>query len=364
MRQYFTPVSAVGFLPDLDLHQAVVRRVPVRADDPAAVEVRGVVEMVASARQEDRELRRIGSVRIAQLTRQRAARLDEDILAVLGVANARVEALVLLLVDEGVILGVRAQDMLADLVAQQRLGMLLDVKHRAAVRRPGDRRVDIGDPVRQCRSGRDILEANRPLAAADVVLSVGEDAIVRADLQRANLEEFESRGEHVDIEHHLLGRVERPGLARVDRVFLAGLEPAEVPEPAFAVGHAGVVLLDARDDLVVDLVLERRHMREHRLPVGIFRLEVPDDVGVLARIVTQPVILVDAIAKGRTDHVAADGRNRRSGFHGGSRCRAGRRSGNCRTTGAEQHACAKRYPCKELRPHWGNSRGRVVSAED
>jgi hypothetical protein len=47
VRDDLAPFRAVAFLADLGLHQAVVRRLPVGADDPAALEVVDVVLEVA-----------------------------------------------------------------------------------------------------------------------------------------------------------------------------------------------------------------------------------------------------------------------------------------------------------------------------
>ncbi len=178
-----------------------------------AVEVLGVVEMIALARQEHLELRpdsrrRRSAIRSATVLRAWMT----TYLSSLVLATSGVEARVVLLVDDGIVLRVRPDHVLSDLVAQQRLGMLLDVEHRAVVGRPRDRRL----PTFGIRSGSvapvdEILEANRPLAPADVVLRVGEDPAVRADLERADLEELEALGERVDVQHHLLGaRASRP----------------------------------------------------------------------------------------------------------------------------------------------------------
>ena len=149
------------------------------------------------------------------------------------------------------------------------------------------------------------------LPAADGILGEGEQVVVRRDRGRADLEEAVALRHPVDVEHDLLGRIQRAGLARINRVFLAGLVARVVPVAAQAVRHRRVVLLDAPDDLPVDLLLERLGVRGHRRLVGVLRLEVADHLGTRARVVAQPVVLVVARAVRRLDDVGPDGCDRR-----------------------------------------------------
>jgi hypothetical protein len=69
-----------------------------------------------------------------------------------------------------------------------------------------------------------------------------------------------------------------------------------MPPAAFAVRHRGVVLLDARDDLFVQLVLHRLQRPQQGVRVRVLRLQVAQHVRVLALVVAQPVVLVLALA--------------------------------------------------------------------
>ena len=166
------------------------------------------------------------------------------------------------------------------------------------------------DAVRQRRAGLEVLEAQHVLAPADRVLGVDKHPVVRSDRGRADVEEAVALGHLVGVEHELLGRIERAGLARVDRVFLAGLEARVVPVAAQAIRDGRVVLLDAADDLLVHLVLERLRVGGHCRLVGVLGLEVADDVLVGARVVAEPVVLVGPVAVRRLDDVGPHGCNR------------------------------------------------------
>ncbi len=319
---------AIALRADGRFHQAVVRRLPVGADDPAPVEVVGVVLEVALARQEDAERERgIRRVRVAHLGGHRAAREDGDVLLVLGGADARIEAVVVLLVDERVLRRVGAEHVAAHAPREQRLRVLLQVQDAAAVGGPGEVGLDVLDPVRQQLAGREVLDPQRVLPAADRILGEREQVVVRRDRGGAHLEEAVALRHPVDVEHDLLGRVQRAGLARIDRVFLAGLVARVVPVAAQAVRHGRVVLLDAPDDLAVDLFLERIGVRRHRRLVGVLGLEVADHLGIGARVVAQPVVLVGAGTVRRLDDVGPDGcdRRHRRGLRHARGLRPGRR---------------------------------------
>ena len=312
VRDELAPVRAIALFADGRLHQPEVRRLPVAADDPAAVEVVDVVLVVALARQEHAECqRRVRRVGVAPFGRNRALGLDQDVAVVLGVEHAGVEALVLLLVDQHVLRRIRAEHMALHEIAQQRFRVLLDVHDAGAVRGPGEVRLDVLDAVRERLAGFQVLEAQRVLAPADRVVHVGQDAVVRRDRHRADLVEIVARGERVAVEHHLLGGLERARLAGVDRVLLAGLEAGVVPVAALAVRHGRIVLLEAGDELVVQPLLERIRVRRHRLLVGVLGLEVAEHFRARARVVAQPVVLVHTRAVRRFDQVGADGGDRR-----------------------------------------------------
>ena len=111
----------------------------------------------------------------------------------------------------------------------------------------------------------------------------------------------------VGVQYDLLGRIERGFAARENRMFLAGLETDVVPVTILAVGNGGIVLFQARDDLAVDLVLQRLRTGPELRVIGVFGAEVGENGRVAALIVAQPVIGVRAGAMRRRDAVRADG---------------------------------------------------------
>ena len=68
---------------------------------------------------------------------------------------------------------------------------------------------------------------------------------------------------------------------------------------------AAVVLLDAGDDFVVELVFQRRKRREDGIGVGVFRVEIGEHLCVFAGVVAQPVVFILPLAMRRGDSVRA-----------------------------------------------------------
>jgi hypothetical protein len=148
----------------------------------------------------------------------------------------------------------------------------------------------------------EVLDADPVLATADVVLGPGQQRVVLADLVVADAEVVLALGHRVDVEQHFLGAVHAALAARVDRIILAGLEARVVPVAALAVRHRTVVLLDAADDLLVQLVLQRLQRRHPRVDVGVLGVEVSQHLRILAGVVAQPVVLVAALGAMRGFH--------------------------------------------------------------
>ena len=97
------PARLRAALPHGHFHQPEIRRLPVGPDDPAAVEVIGVIFVVALPRQQHAEIeplvRRFG---VALFALDRALRMDEEVAPILARADVEVESVVRLLVDEDV----------------------------------------------------------------------------------------------------------------------------------------------------------------------------------------------------------------------------------------------------------------------
>ncbi len=86
-------------------------------------------------------------------------------------------------------------------------------------------------------------------------------------------------------------------------MLLAGLEPCVIPVSILAIGNGGIVLLQARDDLGIEFVLQRLDGRQLPLLVSVFRLKVCQNLAVPPLVVAQPVIGVDALAIWRCDRM-------------------------------------------------------------
>ena len=164
-------------------------RLPVGADHPAAAEMVGAVFDVALARRQHRELasdRPAGAQRCSVDTVLSTD--DADELVVAAASDAHVEAVVLFLVDQRVGRGRRTQHVRFDAHGEQRFRILLDVEQRLVVVRPdhvgGHASIVVGIDL----AGRQVLETDHVLAAADRVLGPGQQLVVLADLRIADAE--------------------------------------------------------------------------------------------------------------------------------------------------------------------------------
>ncbi len=188
------------------------------------------------------------------------------------------------------------------------LGLVFgDVEEGPAVGGPRHR-AHLVDPIRQQGAGVQVLDVERVLPEAGDVGGVGEAPAVVAHRRRADREERMADRERVQIEDHLLGRVETARLAAVDRVLLAGLGARVVEEAALPIGNGLIVLLDARQHLRVEALLERRRGGHDQVGVRVLRGEVLGDRGVVPiahpEVVVDPDVAMDDVGPG---HPLGDG---------------------------------------------------------
>ena len=181
------------------------------------------------------------------------------------------------------------------------LGVLLDVQHGAAVGGPGDRRLDVLDDVGQQRPVRQVLETQHVLAAPDRVLGPREQAVVGAHLHRAQFEELPVAGPLVLVKEDLLRRVGAIPAPQVHRVLLPSRVTPPIPVATVAIRDARVLGFDAPDDLCVQPFLQLRVRRKGRVLVRVLRPQVREHVFTRARVVPEPVVLVDARAVRRAN---------------------------------------------------------------
>ncbi len=167
---------------------------------------------------------------------------------------------------------------------EQGFRVVLDIEQSAVVIGPDHVGRNPADAVRVDLAGVEVLEADHVLAAADIVLGPGQQAVVLADFGIADVEVVLAGGHGVDVEQDLLGIEVAGGVglldgggihaggiatARLHRIVLARFEAAVIPPTALAIGDAGIVLLDAADDLLVQLVLQRLQRRHHLVGIGV-----------------------------------------------------------------------------------------------
>src|SRR5580704_17354769 len=92
-------------------------------------------------------------------------------------------------------------------------------------------------------------------------------------------------------------------------MLLAGLETRAVPIAVLAVGHRGVVLLEAGINFVVQGVFQRFGMSHGALAKRVFLPKIRQHIRIAALVVSQPVIGVYPLAKWRFDPVRPHGGN-------------------------------------------------------
>ena len=211
MRHHVFPLRAIAFGAARHFDDAEILRLVVGAHDPAAVRVFHLVFVVALARQEHLELElRGGGVGVPDLGRDRALRVDQQILLVLGARELRVEALVFLRPHDGIggdVGVVRAvEPVTADAKSEQRLRILLDVEERLVVARPDDVVLHVGQRDRIDLARRELHDLHHVLAAADGVFRPGHELAVGADGDVADLEEIVALRKLVAVEQDFFGR--------------------------------------------------------------------------------------------------------------------------------------------------------------
>lgn len=233
------------------------------------------------------------------------------------------ELLVLLLEHEGVQVLRRVDHVAPHLVRAQGLRVALDVVDRPAVGLPGDapgRPLD--GPLGVTPDRVPDLHVVEP--AADAVDGVRDGAVVRGGDTRSHGEEAAALRHRVEVEEDLLSAPRR-WLPAVDRILQALLRARVVRVGAVLHRHRHVGLLDAGDELLEELLLERLGRCHARLGEGVLGREVRQDLRILALV--EPEVVVDAhVAMGleTVGALLADGRRSGSRGSGGGVVHRGR----------------------------------------
>ncbi len=288
------PLAARGGIAGRGDDLEVLRISIVGADHPAAVEVVGVVFHVACTRCQHLERLRIGGRGVARFRADRAVQFDGQETIIAGAADAHVEAVVLLFVDQHVTAGRGAQNVLFHAHGEQRFRIVLDVEQGAVVIGPDHVGRDVLDTVRQHFTGAQVLETDHVLASAHIIFGPGQQMVVLADIGIAHVEVALALGHRVDVEQDFFRRLHAALAACLDRVVLAGFKAGVIPVAAVTRGHAGIILLDAGDDLLVERVFQRLERRHDLVGIGILRVQVRQHFLVFALVVAQPVVIIAA----------------------------------------------------------------------
>ena len=270
----------------------------------------GLVQMVALARREHGEIRRIAGRSAALLGADRRRQEDADEAVVARSVKADVKSFVFLFIDEPVGGRRGAQHMRLHALTEESNWILVDVENRPVVVGPGDVGFDILDRVGEDLAGRQVLDLQPVLAAADDILGISQQAIIRADRIIADREEIVTLGHFGLVEEYLLKRRHAALAAGEDRVARAGLETLVIIIAVVEHRDVRIVLLDAADELSVELVLKRPQRRHIGIDIGIFGIEVADHLGIFAGVVAQPIIFVDPVDRAFHD-MRLLGRDRR-----------------------------------------------------
>ncbi len=259
---------------------------------------------------------------------------DHQVAVGLRPRDAATEGLVLLLVDDRIVGGRRAQAVAEDPIGPERIRVLLSVEEGPAVVGPDHVRGDVPDRVVEDPARRQVLDADRVEAAAARIDPVGDQAIVRADLDAGHREIAVPIGQGVLVDQDFLTRLHRALLAHQDRVLLSGLEPGVVKVAVIEDRGRRIRLLDPADDLVVERLLERPGGGHERVGVGVLGVEIGDDLGIGP--VLEPVVVVNADppepVEPRRDHLGLRGDERAGSALGPAGGRCEQRDGQDRRT--------------------------------
>ena len=330
----------------IDRHEAEVAPGVVDADVEAAGAVLEVVLDVGAAGEHGAHRKGLVGAEVGvgdfPLGRVLALAAEKQVALVERLADADVEQLVGLLVQQLV----RADG--TDGVAPQAIGALgrvhRHVVERAAVVRPRRRR-DLLDRPGIDDAGDEVLDVERVVAAAGEVGRVGEPVRVARDGSEAEAKERLAARELVQVEQRLVdaGRVVAPvrtdgAPAQVVRVLLAAPRPGRVPPVALSHRHRIVVLLDAREHLLVELLLQLGVRRQPGVGVGVLGLQVGERARIVA--VAQPEVVVAARVAVNADVARFARRDRRCGRRHGRRGRRQRTRPRVGRGPARRHGAA------------------------
>ena len=221
----------------------ILGAVGIRQDDQPPLMVIGRVIVLGLARRDEARRRaRIGGIDQADLGRLMIVHAEQKEAAVLGRAEAEEISRVGLFVDDGVA-GLGA-DHMPQHAARAMFVIEPDVKQRAAVGRPFQRAVGVGDAGIEESAGRSLDDVDRVEFGAFGIDGVGDQSVVGAVRDAGDAEISVRLGERVAVEQDLLFSAGARHAAE-QRVLPADDEAAVIGESSIRSRNAGVIFLDA-----------------------------------------------------------------------------------------------------------------------
>ncbi len=288
------PAGLVAALAQRHFQDPEVLRVPVAQDHGHLVDDIQVILMARLALQHDRRRPvRTVSGQVPALGGQGGDGRDEDPGIILRLVQHDEETVVRFPIHQRIPVRVGAQPVAKDPIRNERVGLLFDIKQRAAVIGPDHVAGGIGDALGQECPIVEIPDPQGPFPAGDRILGEGQVAAVRTDGDARHVEKAVPRCEIVDVQHDFLDRVGVVPATHVDRMLQLAPLPGPVPVVALQIGHAVVILFDATAQFLEQHLLgivARRQM------MGcVFRLgpQIGQHLGVLPLVIAQPVIVVN-----------------------------------------------------------------------
>ena len=214
---------------------------------------------------------------------------QQQVTAVACALRANVVALVLLVVDDGVLRSIRTQHMTMQQIRALGLSVFGGIEERLVVGRPCHG-VHALRGVRQKLAGAQVLHMQPVLTEAHRILGVGHQIGVVAHIHGAQGEELLALRHLIAVQQHLFRCVERALLAAQHAVLLALLRARVVPVAVLAVWHRVVCLLNVAQCLGVQLLRQRLLGGRGALRIGVLRLQVLMDLGIIP--LPQPRVVI------------------------------------------------------------------------
>ena len=230
----------------------------------------------------------VGRRERAHLGRDFAGGFAQEVVAVAGFLEVDVVEFVLLLVEDLVTGGAQGPPM--EFIRAFGVVFGNEVKH--VVGGAPFESGHLADLLRHEGAGGEIHDEDLVLAVAGPVDGVGEPGAVGAHAEMADRDIGVGTDHGVEVEEDFLGGALGGRPATIDRILPIFLRARVVSVAQIGDRGGGIVFLNARNHFVVEHGAEVFGRREHRFGVGVFLLEVFDDLR--AALFPQPKIVVDA----------------------------------------------------------------------